>query len=94
MLLIKSMINYSNSTFFLCRRNLIFSLLGAGVTTAHTSSWMLLSPATFPTSRSYVAMTYDPVSQKTVLFGGYSGTGYLKETALFLPLRARAREGC
>jgi len=77
------MIKHSKSKFLLRLRNLIFGLLGSGLATAHASSWMLLSPATFPAPRSYVAMTYDPVSQKTVLFGGYDGRGYLKDTWTF-----------
>src|SRR5690349_22056478 len=85
---IKSMIMYSKSTFFLYLRHLIFGLLifgllGPGIAIAHASNWMLLTPATFPTARSYVAMTYDPASQKTVLFGGYDGGGYLRDTWTF-----------
>src|SRR2546423_15199403 len=83
MRLIKSMFKHSKSKFLLCLRNLIFALLGSGVATAHASSWILLSPPTFPTARSYVAMTYDTASQKTVLFGGYNGTGYLNDTWTF-----------
>jgi hypothetical protein len=49
-----------------------------------TITWTQLSPATSPTPREGPAMTYDPVSHKTVLFGGLGpGVGYLADTWTF-----------
>ena len=45
--------------------------------------WTQLSPATSPTPRSYFAMTYDASIQKVVMFGGFSGAGYLNDTWTF-----------
>ena len=47
-----------------------------------SSTWSQLFPATSPTSRSYLAMTYDATSQKVIMFGGYDG-GYLNDTWTF-----------
>lgn len=46
------------------------------------SNWIKLSPPTAPTARLGHAMTYDPVSKKIVLFGGFSNT-YLNDTWTF-----------
>jgi hypothetical protein len=45
--------------------------------------WVELSPNNPPPARSYLAMTYDPVSGKTIAFGGLDGTGYLNDTWSF-----------
>ena len=45
--------------------------------------WVELSPNDSPPARSYLAMTYDPVSGKTIAFGGFDGTGYLNDTWSF-----------
>jgi hypothetical protein len=45
--------------------------------------WMALSPNNSPPARSYLAMTYDPVSGKIIAFGGFDGTGYLNDTWSF-----------
>src|SRR2546423_10864533 len=45
--------------------------------------WIELSPNDSPPARSYLAMTYDPVSGKTIAFGGFDGTGYLNDTWSF-----------
>jgi N-acetylneuraminic acid mutarotase len=42
--------------------------------------WVELSPTNSPPARSYLAMTYDPVSGKILMFGGYDGTKYLNDT--------------
>src|SRR5689334_7137040 len=36
----------------------------------HAATWRQLSPARSPQARTGCAMTYDPVSQKVVMFGG------------------------
>src|SRR5881394_2616248 len=45
--------------------------------------WTELSPNNPPPARSYLAMTYDPVSGKIIAFGGFDGTGYLNDTWSF-----------
>ena len=45
--------------------------------------WIELSPSGPPPARSYLAMTYDPVSGKIIAFGGFDGTGYLNDTWSF-----------
>jgi len=52
---------------------------------AHFSllDWIELSPNDAPPARSYLAMTYDPVSGKIIAFGGFDGTGYLNDTWSF-----------
>jgi hypothetical protein len=42
--------------------------------------WVQLSPTNSPPARSYLAMTYDPVSGKIIMFGGYDGNTYLNDT--------------
>ena len=42
--------------------------------------WFELSPKESPPARSYIAMTYDPVSGKIIAFGGFDGTNYLNDT--------------
>src|SRR5262245_38064694 len=42
--------------------------------------WIELSPRNSPPARSYLAMTYDPVSGKIIMFGGFDGSGYLNDT--------------
>ena len=45
--------------------------------------WIELSPNDPPPARSYLAMTYDPVSGKILAFGGFDGTTYLNDTWSF-----------
>jgi hypothetical protein len=45
--------------------------------------WIQLSPTDSPPARSYLAMTYDPVSGKIIMFGGYDGNTYLNDTWKF-----------
>jgi hypothetical protein len=45
--------------------------------------WVELSPNNPPPARSYLAMTYDPVSGRVIMFGGFDGTGYLNDTWSF-----------
>src|SRR5436190_3022418 len=57
----------------------------ASAAAAHFSllDWIELSPNNPPPARSYLAMTYDPVSGKIIAFGGFDGTGYLNDTWSF-----------
>ena len=55
----------------------------AAATPFSLPDWVELSPNDSPPARSYLAMTYDPVSGKTVAFGGFDGTGYLNDTWSF-----------
>jgi hypothetical protein len=45
--------------------------------------WIELSPNESPPARSYLAMTYDPVSGKIIAFGGFDGTTYFNDTWSF-----------
>jgi hypothetical protein len=57
--------------------------IGFAASAAAAPDWMKLSPANPPPARSYLAMTYDPVSGKVIAFGGFDGTGYLNDTWSF-----------
>jgi hypothetical protein len=43
-------------------------------------SWSTLSPPTSPSARRNLAIAYDPIRQRTVLFSGISGGGFLSDT--------------
>jgi hypothetical protein len=45
-----------------------------------TTGWALRNPATSPSARNHAAMGYDPVRQKTVLYGGYGTSVQPRET--------------
>ena len=47
---------------------------------ASTVTWLRVNPVSSPSARSAMAMTYDPVSKKVVLFGGFDANGYLNDT--------------
>ena len=48
-----------------------------------SSTWMQLHPSKRPSARNAMVMVYDPVSQKTMLFGGSDGSKYLNDTWTF-----------
>jgi hypothetical protein len=48
-----------------------------------SSTWVQLNLKKKPPARSGCVMIYDPVSQKTVLFGGYDGTQHVNDTWTF-----------
>ena len=50
---------------------------------ASTVTWLRVNPVSSPSARSAMAMTYDPVSKKVVLFGGFDANGYLNDTWVF-----------
>lgn len=58
-------------------------VLFATAAPAATPTWTDLSPTTSPPARSYLAMTYDPVSEKIIMFGGFNGSAYLNDTWAF-----------
>src|SRR4051794_9487805 len=64
-------------------RYLLPALLIGTATAAQALTWTQITPATSPPNRSYLAMAYDAVSKKVVVFGGFSGTGYLNDTWTF-----------
>src|SRR5206468_8793434 len=62
------------------------AILGGSSATAagpHTTGWIELCPPISPSPRSYLAMTYDPASDKIIMFGGFDGTTYLNDTWTF-----------
>ena len=61
-----------------CIAILFASIASAGRTPL--LGWLQLSPTNSPPARSYLAMTYDPVSGKIIMFGGFDGNGYLNDT--------------
>jgi galactose oxidase-like protein len=65
-----------------CCISIAFSV-GAAAAQLGSLDWVQLSPTNSPPARSYLAMTYDPVSGKIIAFGGFDGTGYLNETWSF-----------
>ena len=58
-------------------------VVSTGTTAGATPTWTQLSPANSPPARSYVAMTYDPVSGKIIMFGGWDGRRHLNDTWAF-----------
>src|SRR5689334_8423326 len=58
-------------------------VLAVASRTSAAPTWTQLLPETSPRARSYLAMTYDPVSKKIIMFGGFEGNGYLNDTWAF-----------
>ena len=69
-------------TFICCCISIAF-VTGVAATPFGVPDWVELSPNDSPPARSYLAMTYDPVSGKTIVFGGFDGMGYLSDTWSF-----------
>jgi hypothetical protein len=44
------------------------------------TNWLKMKPATSPSGRGAMAMVYDGVSRKIILFGGYDSSSYLNDT--------------
>src|SRR5437764_12379187 len=63
--------------------SLLVPKISGSMPNADVATWMQLLPTSSPPARSYLAMTYDAASGKIVMFGGYDGTGYLKDTWTF-----------
>ena len=74
--------SYASIILICCCISIAFA---ASATAADFSvpDWIELSPNDPPPARSYLAMTYDPVSGKIIAFGGIDGTGYLNDTWSF-----------
>jgi hypothetical protein len=53
------------------------------VAAAQSVTWKQIFPAKTPSARGGPAMAYDPVSKKTVAFGGFTANRYLNETWTF-----------
>ncbi len=79
MLVLKTniLMKHLRSLLFALSFVLILPIAGAA------TNWTQLFPTTSPSARSYVAMAYDVVSQKVVLFGGFGDAGYLNDTWTF-----------
>jgi len=77
---------HSSAVARIARIGLLATILCGTVTAfaASKAAWIKLNPPNSPPALSAVAMTYDPVSKKVVLFGGYdSSATYHNETWLF-----------
>src|ERR1700704_3312626 len=61
----------------------ILSVVSPAFSQVPSSTWVHLSTPVKPSARSSCSMAYDPVSQKTVLFGGYDGSRHLNDTWTF-----------
>jgi hypothetical protein len=59
------------------------AMIFASIAAAGSPSWVQLTPTNSPPARSYLAMAYDPVSGKVIMFGGDNGTTYLNDTWVF-----------
>jgi hypothetical protein len=59
------------------------SIASAAAAQFGSLDWIELSPNESPPARSYLAMTYDPVSGKIIAFGGTDGTSYFDDTWSF-----------
>jgi hypothetical protein len=64
---------------------LVFALLAFSTAFAQppSSTWTQLNPSKHPSARDAMVMVYDPVSQKTILFGGWDGSKHLNDTWTF-----------
>jgi Galactose oxidase, central domain len=61
----------------------VLSVVNPAFSQVPSSTWVHLSTPVKPSARSSCSMAYDPVSQKTVLFGGYDGSRHLNDTWTF-----------
>jgi hypothetical protein len=59
------------------------SMAASAMAATSSLTWTQDFPATSPRARASVAMTYDGVSKKVVLFGGFGDTGYSNDTWTF-----------
>src|SRR6476646_11073733 len=71
------------SLIFICCSISIAFAASAAATQLSVPDWIELSPSASPPARSALAMTYDPISGKTIAFGGFDATGYLNDTWSF-----------
>src|SRR3984893_14692035 len=61
----------------------VLSAVGPTFSQVPSSTWVQLHSPVKPSARHSYSMAYDPVSQKTVLFGGYDGSRHLNDTWTF-----------
>src|SRR6516162_684195 len=71
------------SIILICCCISIASAASAAAAQFGSLDWIELSPNESPPARSYLAMTYDPVSGKIIAFGGFDGTSYFDDTWSF-----------
>lgn len=71
------------SIILICCCISIASATSAAVAQFSSLDWIQLSPNESSPARSYLAMTYDPVSGKIIAFGGFGGTSYFNDTWSF-----------
>ena len=74
--------SFSLLTVICCCTSMIFAS-SASADRSPLAGWVQLSPTASPPARSYLAMTYDPVNGKIIMFGGYDGNSYLNDTWVF-----------
>src|SRR5947199_9815216 len=74
--------SYASITVICCCISIAFAASAAAADFG-LPDWIELSPNNPPPARSYLAMTYDPVSGMIIAFGGFDGTGYLHDTWSF-----------
>src|SRR5260370_15735147 len=61
----------------------VFSVVSPAFSQIPSSTWVQLNPSRKPLLRAACTMVYDPVSQKTVMFGGFTRSRYLNDTWTF-----------
>src|SRR5258708_16959189 len=61
----------------------VFSVVSPALSQVPSSTWVRLNPQRRPLARAACAMVYDPVSQKTVMFGGFTHSQYFNDTLAF-----------
>ena len=75
--------------FVLVLRSVVCSVAAVALTAVSAfsqvppSTWLRLNPQQRPWARAACVMVYDPVSQKIVMFGGFSHTRYFDDTWTF-----------
>src|SRR5262245_55371905 len=74
--------SHASIILFCCCISIAFAA-GVAATPFSFPDWNELSPTDSPPARSYLAMSYDPVSGKTIVFSGFDGTDYLNDTWTF-----------
>src|SRR5258708_40376969 len=55
----------------------VFSVVSPALSQVPSSTWVRLNPQRRPLARAACAMVYDPISQKTVMFGGFPYSQHL-----------------
>src|SRR3982751_3052004 len=74
--------SHASMILICCWASIAFAA-GAAAAQLGLPNWMQLLPKESPPARSYLSMSYDPVSGKVIAFGGTDATGYLNDTWLF-----------